>query len=95
MTKLYHFYFDEGGMFGGARYAILSKKENKNKRMSENHILQYYFGKLSEGAIARHLQLFHKAFPKCGITEGYNNGWKVSIDQVEFDIKELLKEYGM
>jgi len=95
MEKLYHFYFDEGGMMGNATYAILSKKQNPRQRMPDNHILQYYFGKLSLGAISRHLQLFNQALPSCRITQAYYKGFKVSIDQIEYDTKELLKEHGM
>lgn len=86
-TKLYHFYLDEGGMFGSANYAILKRKRNPGIYANDGDILHYYFGKLSVGAIARHLQLFRKAFPSCAIF--------TSLTDIKMSTKELLTEHGM
>lgn len=64
MTKerLYHFYFDEGGLIGKAIVCVsntLLTVEDNN----EAHISNYYFGYLSLKSISRHLQLYNKCYP--------------------------------
>ena len=86
MNKLYHFYFDEGGMFNNACYSIEPRKINKNRQIFHDDLYNYYYGKLSINAIARHLQLFHKAFPKCIILHHGSQ---------DFSTSELLTIQGM
>jgi hypothetical protein len=65
MEKLYHFYFDEGGMLGTSLVYIAEKKVRNVNHWA--HISQYYFGKISVESICRHIELFHSAFPTCEI----------------------------
>jgi hypothetical protein len=68
--KRYHFYFDEGGMFGNANVYI-STKRRLEIIDSESDISNYYFGELELKSIVRHLQLFNQIYPKCKIN--YDN----------------------
>jgi hypothetical protein len=74
MEKRYHFYIDEGGMFGLCEYGISNKKCKGNGLYSED----YYIGYMTIQGITRHLQLFHYVFPKCLIIK--NTRLKIEIN---------------
>ena len=61
----YHFYFNEGGIFGFAKYGIFIRKKRDTIEYQEEDIRNYYVGYLPLYSIRRYLQLFHKAYPKC------------------------------
>lgn len=58
----YHFYIDEGGLFGNCVVCLTTKKL-KNSEI-ENHISNYYFGKLCIKNIINHLDMFNRLYPK-------------------------------
>ena len=89
MNILYHFYFDEGGIFGHATYGVEIVKTRITKNTNSESLLHYYIGKMSKLTIHRYIQLFHKAFPKCLIVPSSD-----TIQEFQ-DIKEILTEYGM
>lgn len=69
--KHYYFYFDEGGMIGGATIGIYIVKLNHTEEELENdfrtNIQNYYFGILPISSIIRHIQLFKETFHNCNI----------------------------
>ncbi len=67
MDKLYHFYIDEGGLLGNAVVVVTNKKLRTSKK--ENHISQYYVGKMTKMSISIYLDRFRILFPLCKIDE--------------------------
>jgi hypothetical protein len=74
MKKRYHFYIDEGGMFGFCEYGISNKRCKGNGLYSED----YYLGFITKEGIERYLRLFHHIFPKCPIVK--NTRLKIEIN---------------
>lgn len=79
-TKLYHFYKDEGGMFGACRICISEKKLR-----IVDEIAYYYMGKMPMESIVNVVALFKKAYPKCSML--------VHKKSIDFDIANELKKY--
>lgn len=57
---MYHFYFDQGGMFGRPFYKVTSKK--LRQREDDNWIGNYYVGHMSGWAITQMVQLFNHRY---------------------------------
>lgn len=74
MKKRYHFYIDEGGIFGNCEYGISNRKAKGVGLYSDN----YYIGYMTLDGITRYLQLFHYNFPKCIIVK--NSRLKIDIN---------------
>lgn len=69
MKKLVHFYFDEGGMFGPARFQM---EEHPIPSVpydgtDDSNMGNYYWGEMTPKSINRVLDLFHQCFPSCPI----------------------------
>ena len=79
-TKLYHFYFDEGGIFGYGSALIA----NKPLRVSRNieHISNYHLGKMSRTSIDLFLSRFKASFPGCPVN---------LTERITIDCKERRK----
>jgi len=60
----FHFYMDEGGMFGNCT-VLLSDSKLSVQHENSYHISHYYFGFLNYISIIRHVQLFKSVFPNC------------------------------
>lgn len=60
--ELYHFYFDEGGIFGDGKVLVTSKK--LPIRVQENHFCHYYKGKMPKIEIALYIDRWKRLYPR-------------------------------
>ncbi len=77
----YHFYIDEGGMFGNAKVCITNNKLKDSER--EHDISNYYCGYVTRLHMITYMGRFHHLFSKCKIS--YDE--RSVLDNNYFDLK--------
>lgn len=86
MEKEFYCYIDEGGMCNGATVGAFENplpEQTSQANIDDQQLVNFYFGKLPIRSFEHHLQMFHRIFPKCGISV-VENSQPLSYDVVSY-----------